>query len=120
MAAPGATVKRAREEFVVHFPHYDRDEQGPASALLLGNVKVIRLYETGALMLFDLSRDIGEQHDLAKDKAKEAAELDRRLSEYLKLVNAQMPTPNPKFDPANPRSLHDRPGGRGPRKGPPP
>jgi len=28
------------------------------------------------------------QHDLAKDRAKETAELDRRLSEYLKAVGA--------------------------------
>ncbi len=98
---PGAKVLRAREEFVVHFPHYDKNEQGPASALLLGNDKLIRPYETGLLMLFDLSKDVGERQDLSKDRAKETAELDRRLTEYLKTVGAQMPAPNPKFDPAH-------------------
>jgi arylsulfatase A-like enzyme len=115
-SAPGATVKRARAEFVVHFPHYDKDEQGPAAALLLGNDKLIRPYETGVVMLFDLSKDIGEQHDLAKDRAQETADLDRRLSDYLKLVNAQMPTPNPKFDPAHPQPLQERRGGKGGKK----
>lgn len=116
---PGAVVKRPREEFVVHFPHYDKDEQGPASAILLGNDKLIRPYETGVPLLFDLSRDIAEQHDLAKERARESAELDRRLGEYLKLVNAQMPTPNPKFDPTVPRPpLPERRGGKdGPRRG---
>lgn len=109
------TVKRARAEFVVHFPHYDKDEQGPASALLLGNHKLIRPYETGTLMLFDLAKDAGERHDLAKDEAKETAELDRRLSEYLKAVDAQLPTPNPNFDPANPQPFQERRGGRGGR-----
>jgi arylsulfatase A-like enzyme len=116
-SAPGATVKRAREEFVVHFPHYDKDEQGPASALLLGNDKLIRPYEKDAPLLFDLSKDLGEQHDLAKDRAKEAAELDRRLSEYLTAVGAQMPTPNPKFDPANPQPFQERRGGQGGKGG---
>jgi arylsulfatase A-like enzyme len=115
--APGANVQRAREELVVHFPHYDKDEQGPASALLLGNDKLIRPYETGVVMLFDLSHDLGEQHDLARDHEKEAAELDRRLSEYLKAVDAQMPAPNPKFDPANPQPFQERRGGKGGKGG---
>jgi arylsulfatase A len=115
--APGAKVQRAREEFVVHFPHYDKDEQGPASALLLGNDKLIRPYETGVLMLFDLSKDIGEQRDLAKDQPKETVELDRRLSEYLKSVDAQMPSPNSKFDPANPQPFQERRGGKGGKGG---
>ncbi len=114
---PNATVKRAREELVVHFPHYDKDEQGPASALLLGNDKLIHPYETGVPMLFDLSKDIGEQHDLAKDRAKETADLERRLSEYLKAIGAQMPVPNPKFDPAKAQPFQERRGGRAMRPG---
>ncbi len=114
---PNATVKRAREELVVHFPHYDKDEQGPASALLLGNDKLIHPYETGVPMLFDLSKDIGEQHDLAKDRAKETADLERRLSEYLKAIGAQMPVPNPKFDPAKAQPFQERRGGRPMRPG---
>ena len=38
--------------FVVHFPHYDKDQLGPASAILLGDFKLIRAYETGARSLF--------------------------------------------------------------------
>lgn len=111
--APGATVQRAREELVVHFPHYDKDEQGPASALLLGNDKLIRPYETGVLMLFDLSQDLAERHDLAKDQAKKTAGLDRRLRDYLQAVDAHLPAANPKFDPANPQPFQERRGGKG-------
>jgi arylsulfatase A-like enzyme len=110
-------VQRVRDEFVVHFPHYDKDEQGPASALLLGHRKLIRLYETGGLMLFDLSKDIGEQHNLAQDQEKETAELDRRLSEYLELVHAQLPAPNPKFDPSTSQPSQDHRNGRRIMKG---
>jgi arylsulfatase A-like enzyme len=114
----GATaVKRSREEFVVHFPHYDKDEQGPASALLLGNDKLIRPYETGVVMLFDLSKDLGEQHDLAKDRTKETADLDRRLSEYLKSVNAQMPMPNAAYDPSKAKPFEERRGRRKKQEG---
>jgi arylsulfatase A-like enzyme len=109
-----ATVKRAREELVVHFPHYDRNEQGPASAILLGNQKLIHPYETNVPLLFDLSKDLSEQHDLAKQQAREAADLDRRLSEYLKSTGAQMPSANPKFDPAKAQPFQERRGPPGP------
>ena len=115
--AADATVKRAREEFVVHFPHYDKDELGPASALLLGNEKLIHPYDTGAPMLFELSKDLGEQHDLAKDRTKETADLERKLNEYLKAVGALMPVPNPKYDPANAKPFEERRGPRGMKKG---
>jgi arylsulfatase A len=98
--APGGAVKRARAEFVVHFPHYDRNAQSPASVLLLGAEKLIRPYESGVPMLFDLSKDRSEAHDLAPEKPARAAELNRRLSEYLSAVNAQLPAPNPGFEPA--------------------
>lgn len=94
---PSAAVKRAREEFVVHFPHYDRNAQGPASVLLLGHDKLILPYESGAPMLFDLAQDPAETHDLAPEKPARATELNRRLSDYLKAVKAQMPARNPAY-----------------------
>lgn len=94
------TVKRPREEFVVHFPHYDKDPIGPASAMILGDFKLIRVYETGALQLFDLSRDSGERSDLSNRMPDKATELNRRLAGYLKSVNAQMPSLNPNSDPS--------------------
>ncbi|HYR57891.1 MAG TPA: hypothetical protein VEO95_04655, partial [Chthoniobacteraceae bacterium] len=97
---------------VVHFPHYDKDEQGPASALLLGNYKLIRTYETGALQLFDLADDLREEHDLAKTRSTDAAALNQRLTDYLKSVNAQMPATNPTFDPAKARPFEQRRPGR--------
>jgi arylsulfatase A len=47
------TVQRPREEFVVHFLHYDKDAVGPASAIYLGDLK-----------LFDIPKDPGERRDL--------------------------------------------------------
>jgi arylsulfatase A-like enzyme len=109
---PGATVKRSREELVVHFPHYDRDEQGPASAILLGNYKLIHLYETSALLLYDLARDAAEQHDLSQMMPQVTTTLDQRLIGYLKAVNAQVAAANPSFDPAKAQPFQERRGGR--------
>ena len=104
-------VQRPREEFVVHSPHYDKDAIGPASALYLGEYKLIRVYETGALKVFDLAQDPGELHDLARAMPDRANELNQRLSEYLAAVNAQMPQPNPNHDPS--ARSEDRRGGGG-------
>jgi arylsulfatase A len=87
-------VRRPREDFVVHFPHYDKDSIGPASAILFGNYKLVHIYGTGELRLYDIARDLHERHDLTREMPDKASELDRRLGEYLKTVNAQMPTGN--------------------------
>lgn len=97
---PAASLARKREELVIHFPHYDKDELGPASAILLQNEKLIRVYETGTLRLYNLANDRGERHDLAAANPARAAELDKRLSQYLESVQAQMPTVNSAFDPS--------------------
>jgi arylsulfatase A-like enzyme len=104
-------VKRPREEFVVHFPHYDKDAQGPASAIYVGDLKLIHVYETGALKLFNLAADPGERRDLASQQPEKVKELDARLMTYLKSVNAQLPQPNPNYDPNKP-SETKRPGGK--------
>jgi arylsulfatase A len=108
-------VKRPREEFVVHFPHYDKDVVGPASALYLGDLKLVRIYETGERRLYDIAKDMGEHNDLAKQMLQKVAELDQRLTEYLKAVNAEMPRTNPNPDPSKAASSlpGDKRGGKG-------
>lgn len=90
------TVARPREELVVHFPHYDLGS-GPASAIFVDDYKLVRRYEDGARLLFDIGRDPEEQHDLAKAEPARVAELERCLDAYLQSIGAAMPTPNPEF-----------------------
>lgn len=94
-------MRRPREELVFHFPHYQSTD-GPHSAIRLGAMKLIYFYETDSVSLFDLSRDIGERTDLAARSPQESQKLRQKLEQYLIAVNAQLPTPNPQFDPANP------------------
>jgi arylsulfatase A-like enzyme len=100
--AGGGRVQRPREEFVVHFPHYDKDAIGPASALWLGDFKLVRVYETGALKLFNIANDPGERRDLAQERPDRVRELNQRLTDYLAAVNAQMSKPNPADDGTKP------------------
>jgi arylsulfatase A len=90
-------VKRPREELVFHFPHYQGD--APHSAILLGDLKLMKFYEDNRTLLFDLSKDIGERKDLAAQLPTEAERLRQRLENYLTAINAQLPTFNPQYDP---------------------
>ena len=107
-----APIQREREELVVHFPHYDKDDAGPASVILLNNYKMIRVFETGERHLFDLSHDVAEQHDIAFTKPDVLAVMDQRLNQYLSSIQAALPTPNPNYDP-NGEHSGDRKGGKG-------
>jgi arylsulfatase A len=101
-AGGAGEVKRPRDEFVVHFPHYDKDAQGPASVIYVGDLKLMHVYETGALKLFNVASDPGERRDLVSEMSDKAKEIDTRLMAYLKTVNAQLPKPNPNYDPTKP------------------
>jgi arylsulfatase A-like enzyme len=94
-------VERPREELVFHFPHYQSDA-GPHSAIRLGALKLLLFYEDDRVMLFDLAKDLGERDDLAQRMPAESQRLRERLDGYLAAVDAQLPLPNPAFDPAQP------------------
>ncbi len=106
-------AKRDREELVFHFPHYDKDSRGPASVILLGKYKLIRIYESGERLLFDLSTDFSERNDLADIMPEKVKELDQHLTEYLREVNAQMPRVNPDFHSGETLIPNERKRGRG-------
>jgi arylsulfatase A-like enzyme len=94
------SVRRPREEFVVHFPHYDLQNGGPASAIYRDEWKLIRSYETGAVQLFDLDADPEERVDRAAAKPKVVSDLIRRLDAYLQAIDAGMPRPAATAPPA--------------------
>lgn len=112
-----APVSRPREELVIHFPHYDKDDLGPASAILLREYKMIRFFEEDSRRrLFDVSKDLREEHDLAAKKPDVIAALEKRLNGYFTAMQAGVPTPNPNYVPGGERS-GDRKGGGGGGKG---
>lgn len=101
-------VQRPQEGLVFHFPHYQSDD-GPHSAIRLGDFKLMEFYETGELRLFNLAMDIGERNDLAKEMPERTADLHARLQRHLEAVKAQMPEPNPNYDPNKaPATARDR------------
>ncbi|MFZ4723621.1 MAG: sulfatase-like hydrolase/transferase [Phycisphaerales bacterium] len=100
-------VKRSHEEIVIHFPHYDLNNGGPASALYLGDRKLVRNYDSGKVSLYDIAKDPDESNDLAAGEPDRVKDLEKRLDAYLKAVNAQMPTKNtdPKAGTGDPNDM---------------
>jgi len=109
-------VVRPRKSLVFHFPHYQNGET-PHSALINGDFKLVKHYETNKVELFDLGKDIRESKDLSNSNPEKTRELENELKEYLVTIKAQMPTPNASYDPKAAPSSQKK-GGRGKDKGP--
>lgn len=65
---------------------------GPTCTIRRGDWKLVYYYEDGRKELFDIRRDIGEQHDLSAREPRRVRELSRRLGRFLRRVDAQRPS----------------------------
>lgn len=83
-----------------HYPHYSNQLGKPGGAVREGDLKLVELYEDNKLELYNLRDDMGEKKDLARSMPAETKRLHAKLASWRKSVNALMPTPNPKYDPA--------------------
>jgi arylsulfatase A len=79
-------VKRDVEGFVFHFPWYAGT---PISAIRVGDYKLMLHLNTGETRLYNLTEDLGEENDLAKQMPKLAKKLEGQLKAYLKNVDAE-------------------------------
>lgn len=60
---------------------------------------MIEFFETGKIELYDLNHDINESHNLEESMPQKVSELHQLLMDWRKKVNAQMPSPNPNYNP---------------------
>ncbi len=82
-----------------HYPHYGNQGGRPGGAIRSGNWKLIEWYAGNALELYDLSADISERHNLAKNHPELTQRLHAQLVNWRESVDANMPTRNPQFVP---------------------
>lgn len=84
-------LSRRFGSLVWHFPHYQTLKgTTPMSSIRVGNWKLVKHYETGNVLLFDLSADLGESQDLSAKQPQVTRRLERQLAEYLESVEAPM------------------------------
>lgn len=87
-----------RKAIYWHFPRYSNHGlQSPGGAIRVGDYKLLDHFENNTVQLFNLSKDIGEQVDLAKVEPDKAAELRSMLHAWRKDVAARMMPPNPEY-----------------------
>ncbi|MHC4185598.1 MAG: sulfatase-like hydrolase/transferase [Planctomycetota bacterium] len=88
-----------RDAIYWHFPLYHFNGGTPCSAVRAGDYKLIEYFEDYRAELYNLRDDIGENKDLSKTNPAKADELRKMLHRWRKDVNAQIPKPNPDYDP---------------------
>jgi arylsulfatase A-like enzyme len=97
--------KMARAALYWHYPHYwNGTAVRPAGAVRAGDWKLIEYYEDMRVELFNLKDDLSEAHDLAATRPAEVSRLRAMLQDWRKSVDAQMPSPNPNYRPADAKS----------------
>ena len=100
-----ATGELSRDTLFWHYPHHQHYQLGgamPYGAIRSGDFKLIEFFNEMRVELYNVRADLGEQHDLASARPQKVEELRRRLHAWRNEIGAQMPTPNPKHDPAQP------------------
>jgi arylsulfatase A len=95
----GQTGDWKRQDLYWHYPHYSNQGGKPSGAVRSGDFKLIEFFEDGQLELYNLRDDLGEQNDLSARMPDKTKELHAKLAAWRKSVGAQMPTPNPEYQP---------------------
>ncbi len=81
-----------------HYPHYRNTM--PHSAVVSGPYKLLHFYERpDVAMLFDLSTDTGEVHNVAAKHPVQHTHLYNAMMDYFQRVDARIPKLNPDYDP---------------------
>ena len=96
-----ANVKRKNPFLIFHFPNYvlgGGKGARPQSAIMIGDMKLMKVYEWDRPRLFDLSKDIGERNDIWEKMPERVRRMHAMLEEYLQEVDAPMPKYNPDWD----------------------
>lgn len=94
-----------RQAIYWHYPHYHSSSIGPCGAVRAGDYKLIEWYDQSIcgpgneFELYNLKEDLGERNNLAKKMPERVEKLKKMLSNWRIEVDAQMPRPNPDYDP---------------------
>ncbi|TLX76001.1 sulfatase [Labilibacter sediminis] len=92
----------SREAIYWHYPHYHIEGAKPYSAVRKGDWKLIQNYHDEVFELYNLKDDLSETTNLIESNVEKAEELKSMLENWKLKVEAQLPSPNPNYDPENP------------------
>lgn len=93
------TGKLDRDALYWHYPHYHGGGSTPHSAIRSGDYRLVHFYEDNHDELYKLTDNASESPNIADQEPARTKSLRERLESWLKSVDAQLPTPNPNYDP---------------------
>ncbi|MFN3193153.1 MAG: sulfatase [Aureliella sp.] len=83
-----------RDALYFHYPNYAFHKKNRlASAVRVGDFKLIKRYDDGSLELYNLKNDIGEQENLVESDPERVGEMSQMLENWLDETGASLPTP---------------------------
>lgn len=88
-----------RDTIFWHYPHYHPGGATPYSAVREDDWKLIEFFEDNHVELYNLRDDIGEKDDLTRKFPDRTKRLHAKLRDWRQKVGAQLPSPNPDYDP---------------------
>ena len=78
-----------REALYFHFPHsHSVSSMGPSGAVRAGDYKLVERFSDMSVELFNLKNDLGEQHDISREKPELTEKLRSLLHKWRKDVGA--------------------------------
>jgi hypothetical protein len=75
----------------------------PYGAVRAGDYKLIEFFDDMRTELYNLREDPAEQHEIAARMPEKVKTLRDQLHAWRTQIGAQMPMPNPNYDPAKPQ-----------------
>jgi hypothetical protein len=98
----GELPERALFWHYPHYQHYQQEGTTPYGAIRRGDYRLIEFYDDKRVELYNLRADVGERNNLAVSATDVVESLREELHDWLRSVDAQMPTANPAYDPTKP------------------
>jgi len=78
-----------RKALFWHYPHNSNQGGFPGGAIRMGDWKLIERYEDGRVHLYNLAKDIGEQHDQAAEQPERVTMMREKLHAWYGQVGAK-------------------------------
>ncbi len=82
-----------------HYPHYHPGGASPYGTVRARDWKLVEFFEDSRTELYRVGNDVGESEDLSSKEERRAGDMLDMLQDWRAAVKAQLPVPNPNYEP---------------------
>lgn len=88
-----------RDAIYWHYPHYHPGGASPYGTVRARDWKLVEFFEDDHTELYRVGNDVGESEDLSSKEERRAGAMLDMLQDWRAAVKAQLPVPNPNYEP---------------------